>query len=137
MCGRYARRSDKQRIAEHFRVHGPSLPDFGPSWNIAPQTLQPIVRLNGDTGERELVLIALGSRSLLGKGREDRPSHDQCKSRDDCYNARRSERQSSTDAANAGDHPGDRSSARNASSSALGCRTCAARLASLLLPSIE
>ena len=23
MCGRYARRSDKQKIAEHFAVHGP------------------------------------------------------------------------------------------------------------------
>jgi hypothetical protein len=30
MCGRYVRRSDKQRIAEHFHVHGPSLPDFRP-----------------------------------------------------------------------------------------------------------
>jgi putative SOS response-associated peptidase YedK len=60
MCGRYARRSDKQKIAEHFHVHGPSLPDFGPSWNIAPQTLQPIVRLNRDTGERELVLMRWG-----------------------------------------------------------------------------
>ena len=31
VCGRYARRSDKQKIAEHFAVLGPSLPDFGPS----------------------------------------------------------------------------------------------------------
>lgn len=60
MCGRYVRRSDKQKIAEHFAVHGPSLPDFGPSWNVAPQTFQPIVRLNRDTGERELVLMRWG-----------------------------------------------------------------------------
>jgi putative SOS response-associated peptidase YedK len=60
MCGRYVRRSDKQRIAEHFHLHGPSLPDFGPSWNVAPQTFQPIVRLNRDTGERELVLMRWG-----------------------------------------------------------------------------
>jgi putative SOS response-associated peptidase YedK len=60
MCGRYVRRSDKQRIAEHFAVHGPSLPDFGPSWNVAPQTFQPIARLNRDTGERELVLLRWG-----------------------------------------------------------------------------
>jgi hypothetical protein len=39
-----------QRIADHFHVQGPSLPDFGPSWNVAPQTFQPIVRLNRDTG---------------------------------------------------------------------------------------
>src|ERR1700760_947510 len=60
MCGRYVRRSDKQRIAEHFHVHGPSLPEFGPSWNVAPQTFQPIVRLNRDTGEREVVLMRWG-----------------------------------------------------------------------------
>jgi putative SOS response-associated peptidase YedK len=60
MCGRYARRSDKQRIAEHFQVHGPSLPEFAPSWNVAPQTFQPIVRLNRETGERELVLMRWG-----------------------------------------------------------------------------
>jgi putative SOS response-associated peptidase YedK len=49
MCGRYVRRSDKQRIADHFQVHGLSLPDFGPSWNVAPQTFQPVIRLNRDT----------------------------------------------------------------------------------------
>lgn len=57
MCGRYVRRSDKQKIAEHFAVHGPVLPEFGPSWNVAPQTFQPIVRLNRDAGEREIVLM--------------------------------------------------------------------------------
>jgi putative SOS response-associated peptidase YedK len=60
VCGRYARRSDKQKIAEHFAVHGPSLPDFGPSWNVAPQTFQPIVRLNPDTCEREIVMMRWG-----------------------------------------------------------------------------
>jgi putative SOS response-associated peptidase YedK len=60
MCGRYVRRSDKQRIAEHFAVHGPSLPDFGPSWNVAPQTFQRVIRLSRDTGERELVLMRWG-----------------------------------------------------------------------------
>jgi hypothetical protein len=71
MCGRYVRRSDKQKIAEHFAVHGPSLPDFGPSWNVAPQTFQPIVRLNRDTGERELVLMRWG---LIPSGRRTRRS---------------------------------------------------------------
>jgi hypothetical protein len=32
---------DKQKIAEHFSVHGPSLPDFGPSWNAAPKRSSP------------------------------------------------------------------------------------------------
>jgi len=60
MCGRYVRRSDKQKIAEHFSVHGPSLPDFGPSWNVAPQTFQPVIRLPRDTGQREVVLMRWG-----------------------------------------------------------------------------
>jgi putative SOS response-associated peptidase YedK len=60
MCGRYVRRSDKQKIAELFAIHGPVMPDFGPSWNVAPQTFQPIVRLNRDTGEREIVLMRWG-----------------------------------------------------------------------------
>ena len=60
MCGRYARRSDKQKIAELFAIHGPVMPDFGPSWNVAPQTFQPVVRLNRDTGEREIVLMRWG-----------------------------------------------------------------------------
>jgi putative SOS response-associated peptidase YedK len=60
MCGRYVRRSDKQRIAEQFHAHGPSLPDFGPSYNVAPQTFQPVIRLNRGTGEREIVLMRWG-----------------------------------------------------------------------------
>jgi SOS response associated peptidase (SRAP) len=31
-----------------------------PSWNVAPQTFQPVIRLNRDTGERELVLMRWG-----------------------------------------------------------------------------
>jgi putative SOS response-associated peptidase YedK len=60
MCGRYVRRSDKQRIAEHFRLHPGSMPDFIPSYNVAPQTFQPIIRLNRDTGEREIVMMRWG-----------------------------------------------------------------------------
>jgi hypothetical protein len=60
MCGRYVRRSDKPKIAELFAIHGPVLPDLRPSWNVAPQTFQPVVRLNRDTGEREFVLMRWG-----------------------------------------------------------------------------
>ena len=57
MCGRYYRRSDKQWIAEHFfRVRG-ELPEFIPDYNVAPQTFQPIIRLNRDTAEREFVMM--------------------------------------------------------------------------------
>src|SRR5260370_21184031 len=60
MCGRYVRRSDKQRIADHFHVYGPSVPDFGPSWNVAPQPFPPVARLNRDTREREIVMMRWG-----------------------------------------------------------------------------
>lgn len=62
MCGRYYRRSDKQRIAEAFRLgrlpEGFVLPDW--DYNAAPATMQPVIRLNRDTGEREIVLMRWG-----------------------------------------------------------------------------
>lgn len=60
MCGRYYLRSDKQRIAEAFRVGVPPSFDILPSYNIAPQTFQPVVRLNDETQERELALMRWG-----------------------------------------------------------------------------
>ncbi len=60
MCGRYYLRSDKQRIAEAFRVEIPPTFDILPSYNIAPQTMQPVVRLDHETGHRELVLMRWG-----------------------------------------------------------------------------
>jgi putative SOS response-associated peptidase YedK len=71
---RYARRSDKQKIAEHFHVHGPSIPDFGPSWNVAPQTFQPVLRLNRDTGELEIVMMRWGLVPYWSKFRRPRES---------------------------------------------------------------
>jgi putative SOS response-associated peptidase YedK len=57
MCGRYARRGDKQKIAETFHVK--DVPDFAmpdADYNIAPTTFQPIIRESRDTSEREMVL---------------------------------------------------------------------------------
>jgi putative SOS response-associated peptidase YedK len=34
--------------------------DFAPSYNIAPQSMQPVVRLDPDTGERELAIMRWG-----------------------------------------------------------------------------
>jgi putative SOS response-associated peptidase YedK len=48
------------KIAELFAIHGPVMPDFGLSWNVAPQTFQPVVHLNRDTGDRKLVLMRWG-----------------------------------------------------------------------------
>jgi len=60
MCGRYYRRSDKQRIAEAFRTSLPTTFEILPSYNVAPQSFQPVVRLNGETQERELALLRWG-----------------------------------------------------------------------------
>ncbi len=62
MCGRYLRRSDKQRIAETFHV-AKGLADLVlPPWdyNVAPTTFQPVIRPDRDTGERELALMRWG-----------------------------------------------------------------------------
>ena len=61
MCGRYYRRSDKQKIAEAFRVAQVDdvvLPPW--DYNVAPTTHQPVIRNNRDTGERELVMMRWG-----------------------------------------------------------------------------
>ncbi len=60
MCGRYGRRSDKQRIAEAFHL-GKLPPDFilSESYNVAPQTFQPVIRLDHE-GQRELVMMKWG-----------------------------------------------------------------------------
>src|SRR5271163_4159187 len=61
MCGRYYRRSDKQRIAEAFHAGVPPdlvLPDW--DYNVAPTTFQPGIRNDKETGDRELVLMRWG-----------------------------------------------------------------------------
>ena len=70
MCGRYGRRADKQRIAECFHTHNTDVFNdeyyeinstrLAPSYNIAPESIQPVVRLDRDTGERVLVLMKWG-----------------------------------------------------------------------------
>jgi putative SOS response-associated peptidase YedK len=62
MCGRYGRRSDKQRVAEAFRVKsdltGLSMPPD--DYNIAPTTFQPVIRESREDGIREMVLMRWG-----------------------------------------------------------------------------
>ena len=66
MCGRYGRRGDKQRIAEWMQTHNTGVFDefddsyLAPSYNVAPQSMQPVVRLNTETGERELTVMRWG-----------------------------------------------------------------------------
>ena len=61
MCGRYYRRSDKQHIAEAFKV-GKLPPGFElpPDYNIAPSTFQPVIRTDRESGERELTMMRWG-----------------------------------------------------------------------------
>jgi putative SOS response-associated peptidase YedK len=60
MCGRYRRRSDKQRIAEAFAV-GVGLEGLclEPEDDIAPGSMQPVV-LDNESGEREISLMRWG-----------------------------------------------------------------------------
>jgi putative SOS response-associated peptidase YedK len=62
MCGRYFRKSDKQRIAKAFHLgDAEDLPlESAPSYNIAPTTMQPVICNNRDTGEREMVAMRWG-----------------------------------------------------------------------------
>jgi putative SOS response-associated peptidase YedK len=63
MCGRYGRRADKQRIAEWMQTHNTDVFDdsyLAPSYNVAPQSIQPVVRLDSETGERELSVMRWG-----------------------------------------------------------------------------
>lgn len=60
MCGRYFRRSDKQQIAEAFRLGIPTTFEILPSFNVPPQTFQPVVRVNDETGQREWASMRWG-----------------------------------------------------------------------------
>jgi len=59
MCGRYQRRSDKQKIAEAFQlgsVDGLAL-EFAPVYNAAPQSTQPVIVWDEEFGTRSLQMM--------------------------------------------------------------------------------
>jgi hypothetical protein len=65
MCERYGRQADKQRIAEWMQSHNTSVFNdddsvLAPSYNIAPQTMQPVLRLARETHHRELTAMHSG-----------------------------------------------------------------------------
>jgi putative SOS response-associated peptidase YedK len=60
MCGRFARKSTQDLLAEWFDLELEEMPWFAPSYNAAPQSFQPVVRLNRDTGRREAALLRWG-----------------------------------------------------------------------------
>ena len=72
MCGRYYRRSDKQRIAEAFKVGKlPSGFELAPDYNIAPDTFQPVIRPDFETGDRELVSMRWGMVPWFAKTEDE------------------------------------------------------------------
>lgn len=78
MCGRYRRRSDKQRIAKAFEA-GVCLEDLylEPDDDIAPGSIQPVVVAN-PAGEREIALMRWGfklSDRLLFNARSEGIDH--------------------------------------------------------------
>ncbi|MFZ0746979.1 MAG: SOS response-associated peptidase [Terracidiphilus sp.] len=60
MCGRFARRSTQEVLADWFGVELEDMPWFAPTYNAAPQSVQPVVRLNRDSGKREIALLRWG-----------------------------------------------------------------------------
>ena len=78
MCGRYQRRSDKQRIAEMFQVSvGLEELYLAPEDDIAPGSVQPVVMINRD-GERQLEMMRWGFKlpdRLLFNARSEGISH--------------------------------------------------------------
>ena len=64
MCGRYRRRSDKQRIAEMFGASvGLEELYLAPEDDIAPGSIQPVV-INNDDGERQIEMMRWGFNLL-------------------------------------------------------------------------
>jgi putative SOS response-associated peptidase YedK len=60
MCGRFVRRSTQEVLADWFGVELEEMPQFAPSFNVAPQSVQPVVRSNRDRGNREFALLRWG-----------------------------------------------------------------------------
>lgn len=64
MCGRYTRFAATELIYQHFGIKAPRpeppSSELAPSWNVAPQTMQPVIRQNLETCEREMVLMRWG-----------------------------------------------------------------------------
>jgi putative SOS response-associated peptidase YedK len=60
MCGRFVRQSTQEVLADWFGVELEEMPWFAPSFNIAPQSIQPVVRLDRDSSNREFALLRWG-----------------------------------------------------------------------------
>jgi putative SOS response-associated peptidase YedK len=59
MCGRYATFLPPEAVVALFQISGP-IPNWAPTWNMAPTRDAPVVRLHPETGERRLDLLRWG-----------------------------------------------------------------------------
>jgi putative SOS response-associated peptidase YedK len=59
MCGRYARKSAQELLAEWFEMDLEQM-RWAPTWNAAPQSFQPVVRLDSGGSQREAALLRWG-----------------------------------------------------------------------------
>jgi putative SOS response-associated peptidase YedK len=59
MCGRYATFLPAEAIVALFRTSGP-VPNWAPTWNMAPTRDAPVIRLHPDSKERRLDLLRWG-----------------------------------------------------------------------------
>ncbi len=59
MCGRYVVATPPDELARMFGTVNP-VPNFAPTWNMAPTRLAPVVRLHPETGARHLDLLRWG-----------------------------------------------------------------------------
>jgi putative SOS response-associated peptidase YedK len=60
MCGRYARKSAQELLAEWFDLDLHLMPWFAASYNAAPQSLQPVVLLDPESSQRRISLMRWG-----------------------------------------------------------------------------
>jgi hypothetical protein len=59
MLGRFARRSTQKILADWFGVELEDMPWLASSFDVAPQSVQPVVRLSRDASNPEFALIML------------------------------------------------------------------------------
>jgi putative SOS response-associated peptidase YedK len=67
VCGRYYTRSQKQEIAQRMKAGTVFEEPLAPDFNIAPTTFQPVVRMERDADEREMVLARWGLVPFFAK----------------------------------------------------------------------
>jgi putative SOS response-associated peptidase YedK len=70
MCGRYAAFLPAEAIVALFQTAG-AVPNWAPTWNMAPTRDAPVVRLHPESHERRLDLLRWGLVPHWAKDRHD------------------------------------------------------------------